>query len=74
MKHLLLFENFGGSTKFPHLIKSEPYWRKILSGNQFALSILDTIMARQNGYASDRQMQVLRRIERGDASPYHSKN
>ena len=74
MKNLILFENFDGNPKFPHLIKSEPYWRKILSGNQFALSILDTIMNRQNGYASDRQMQVLRRVERGDTSPYNLKN
>jgi multimeric flavodoxin WrbA len=62
------------NTKFPHQIKSEKYWRQILTGNDFALKILDTVMKNQKGFASDRQMEVFRRVERGDKSPYPTKN
>jgi hypothetical protein len=60
--------------KFTHKINSEKYWRRILDGNQFALKILDTVMKKQNGMASDRQWEVLKRAEIGDKSPYHTKN
>jgi multimeric flavodoxin WrbA len=60
--------------KFPHQIKNEKYWRQILSGNQFAIGILDTVMKKQRGFASDRQMEVMRRVETGDKSPYSTKN
>lgn len=68
------------SANFPHEIKSETYWRQILknvnnpSQRDFATKILDTIMKKQQGFASDRQMEVLRRVEKGDTSPYHPKN
>jgi hypothetical protein len=60
--------------KFPHEIKSETYWRQVLKGNDFALKILDTVMKKQKGFASDRQMEVLDRVKRGDKSPYPTKN
>ena len=66
-----LFEDFK---KFPHEIKSEKYWKQILAGNSYALNILDTVMKKQKGFASDRQMEVMRRVEKGDKSPYHPKN
>ena len=62
------------SAQFPHEIKSEKFWKQILVGNDFALKILDTVMKRQKRFASDRQMEVLRRVEKGDKSPYNTKN
>jgi hypothetical protein len=65
---------------FPNQIKSETYWRQILknvnnvSKREYATRILDSIMKKQNGFASDRQMEILRRVEKGDNSPYHTKN
>lgn len=59
---------------FPHEIKSELYWKQILKGNDFVLKMLDTIMKKQKGFASDRQMEVLKRAQRGDRTPYHPKN
>lgn len=58
----------------PHEIKSERYWRQILAGNDYALKVLDTVMLKQGGRASDRQMQIMRRVERGDRGPYSTKN
>ena len=55
-------------------IKSEKYWKQILSGNDYALKILDTVMKKQKGFASDRQMEVMRRVEKGDKTPYSPKN
>jgi len=70
-----IFEN-----KFPHQISSEQYWKKIIdslpnfSQRQFAHKILDTIVKKQGGKASDRQMEILRRAQRGDSSPYPTRN
>jgi hypothetical protein len=55
-------------------IKSEKYWRAVLSHDPYALKVLDTIMRSQKGFASERQMQVLDRARRGDKTPYHTKN
>jgi hypothetical protein len=68
------FENFLTENKFPHEIKSEKYWRQILGNDTYANKILDTIMKKQDGRASDRQMAILRRVERGDKTPYPTKN
>ena len=68
------FNDFINESKFPHEIKSEKYWRHIIGNDQFVNSILDTIMFKQRGFASDRQMQILRKLERGDTTPYHPKN
>ena len=62
------------SDRFPHEIKSEKYWRTIVYGDNYLSGVLDTIMNKQGGRASDRQMAVLRRKERGDTSPYPTKN
>lgn len=62
------------SDRFPHEIKSEKYWRAIVYGDKYLSDVLDTIMKKQGGRASDRQMGVLRRKERGDTSPYPTKN
>ena len=67
-------ESIEESVQFPHEIKSEKFWKQILVRNDFALKILDTVMKRQKGFASDRQMEVLRRVEKGDKSPYNTKN
>lgn len=59
-----------------HKINSEKYWRRILDDNRFkfALDVLNTIMAKQNGMATDRQWAILKRAETGDTSPYHPRN
>lgn len=61
-------------SKFPHEIKSEKYWRDMVYGDKFLNDVLDTIMKKQNGFASDRQMSVLRRKVSGDTTPYSTKN
>jgi hypothetical protein len=67
-------DEFLNESKFPHEIKSEKYWRNIVYGDKYLGEVLDTIMKKQGGRASDRQMAVLRRKERGDTSPYPTKN
>jgi hypothetical protein len=67
-------------TAFPHEIRSESYWRKIIASipqpkqREYMTRIFDGIMRKQRGFASDRQMQLLKRAERGDASNWHPKN
>ena len=68
------FEKFLNENSFSHEIKSESYWRKIIGNNKYATDVLDTIMKKQNGKASARQMAILRRAESGDNSPYPTKN
>jgi len=70
------FETFvnENESKFPHEIKSEKYWRQIVGNDKYANDVLDTIVKKQRGKASDRQMAILRRVERGDKSPYPTKN
>jgi hypothetical protein len=62
------------NSKFPHEIKSVEYWSQILVDSPYALRILDTIINKQSGFASDNQMNILRKVERGDKRPYNSKN
>jgi hypothetical protein len=38
------------------------------------LNFVDSIFKRQRGFATERQKEVLSRKERGDTTPYHSKN
>ena len=73
-KFVKKFPEVINESKFPHEIKSEKYWRQILGQNKCANEVLDTIMTKQHGMASDRQMAILRRVERGDTSPYPTKN
>lgn len=62
------------NSKFPHEIKSERYWRNIIGNDPYLTRVLTTIMNKQKGFASDSQMQVLRRRQNGETSPYSSKN
>ena len=68
------------SAQFPHQIKSETYWKKIIdsvpnpSNRSYLSKVFDTVMKKQSGFASDRQMELLRRAEKGDTTPYHTKN
>jgi hypothetical protein len=62
------------SAKFPHEIKSERYWRNIIGNDPYLIKILNTIMTKQNSFASDSQMQLLRRRQNGETSPYSAKN
>lgn len=68
------FNQYINESKFTHKIKSEKYWRAILGNNKYGNKVLDTILHKQNGFASDRQYEILKRIERGDTKPYHPKN
>jgi len=74
------WEKANESVNFPHEIKSEDYWRKIIStvpnisNRKKVTEILDTVMKKQKGFASERQMEVLRRAQKGDTSPYNTKN
>lgn len=63
------FQSFLNEEK----IASFEYWEKVLAGNSYALKVLDTIRGNE-GNASPRQMAILRRAERGDKTPYSSKN
>jgi hypothetical protein len=42
--------------------------------DKYLTDVLDTVFKRQRGFASDRQMAVLRRKEMGITTPYHTKN
>lgn len=68
----MMFEEF--KNPFPHQIKSEKYWTQVLKDSEFAMKLLKTVMTKQNGFASDRQMAIFRRVEKGDKSPYPAKN
>jgi multimeric flavodoxin WrbA len=75
MRRFFGFNEFlNEAEKFPHEIKSETFWKQVLKGNDYALKVLDTVMKKQKGFASDRQMEVLDRVRRGDKSPYPTKN
>lgn len=69
------FINEAQKPLFTHKV-NEKYWRRILSmqNNPMPIAILNTIMTKQNGMASDRQWEVLKRAESGDKTPYHTKN
>lgn len=66
-------ENNPGS-RFPHYLKNERYWRGVVYGDKYLTAVLDTVFKKQNGFASDRQFQVLKRKELGITTPYHTKN
>jgi len=70
------FDDFINEAQSPlkHKINSEKYWKQILDGNDFAMKILVTVLTKQNGMATDRQWEVLKRAESGDKTPYHPKN
>jgi hypothetical protein len=68
-----LLEN-SPNPKFPHELKNERYWRNVTYNDRYLNDVLDTIFKRQRGFASDRQMAVLRRKEMGITTPYHTKN
>ena len=70
------FDEFINEAQSPlkHKINSEKYWKRILDGNDFAMKILVTVLTKQNGMASDKQWEVLKRAESGDKTPYHPKN
>jgi hypothetical protein len=73
---MLTFNEFINEAQSPlkHKINSEKYWKRILHGNDFAMKILVTVLTKQNGMATDRQWEVLKRAESGDKTPYHPKN
>ena len=58
---------------FKNQIKSEKYWRTVLN-SQYAIDVLNTIIKRQNGFVSDRQLSILDRDRKGIKSPYPTKN
>jgi hypothetical protein len=60
--------------KFPHEMKNERYWRNVTYNDQYLTGVVDTVFKRQGGFASDRQIAVLRRKEMGITTPYHTKN
>jgi multimeric flavodoxin WrbA len=84
IKESMKFLKFGDflheAAQFPHEIKSESYWKKIIdsvpniSQRTYLSSVLNTVMKKQGGKASDRQMEVLRRAASGDKTPYSTKN
>lgn len=69
------FINEAQKSLFTHKV-NEKYWRRILSmqNNPMPIAILNTIMTKQNGMASDRQWEVLKRAESGDKTPYSTRN
>ena len=69
-----LFNEVVENNKFKHQIKSEEYWKQVLKSSKYALSVLNTIMNKQNGYASDAQMVILNRAKGGDKERYSNKN
>lgn len=70
------FKNFVNESKgkYPHEIKNEKYWRDIAYGDSYLNKVLDSIMQNQKGFASDRQMTLLKRKASGDSTPYSTKN
>lgn len=64
----------GTKKRTQRMPKSEAYWRNIVGGDAYLNGVVDSIFKRQRGFATDRQLQVLTRKERGDTTPYHSKN
>lgn len=61
------------SAKFCNEIKSEQYWRKVLQSDKYAIKVLDTVMKKQKGFASDRQMDIMKKVASGDKK-YSTKN
>lgn len=62
-----------GKSEFTHEIKSVKFWNQVLS-SKYAKNILNTIMTKQNGFASDRQMMILKAERDGLKINYTTKN
>ena len=60
--------------------KDLEYWRELWriqpknSTGEYNRGVLKTVFKKQKGYATDRQKEILVRIETGDTSPYSPKN
>ena len=83
IKLLNILQEVIQEKKMKYMITPEKdieYWRKLWqiqpnnSTGKFNRSVLATVFRDQKGYATDRQEEVLRRIETGDTSPYSPKN
>jgi hypothetical protein len=74
LKYNEFINEAGPNQKFPFELKNERYWRNITYNDKYLTDVLDTVFKRQRGFASDRQMAVLRRKEMGITTPYHTKN
>jgi hypothetical protein len=74
LKYNEFINEAGPNQKFPFELKNERYWRNIAYNDKYLTDVLDTVFKRQRGFASDRQMAVLRRKEMGITTPYHTKN
>jgi hypothetical protein len=74
LKYNEFINEAGPNQKFPFELKNERYWRNVAYNDKYLTDVLDTVFKRQRGFASDRQMAVLRRKEMGITTPYHTKN
>ena len=83
VKLLNILQEVIQEKKMKYMITPEKdieYWRKLWqiqpnnSTGKFNRNVLATVFRDQKGYATDRQEEVLRRIETGDTSPYPPKN
>jgi hypothetical protein len=74
LKYNEFINEAGPNPKFPHELKNERYWRNVAYNDKYLTDVLDTVFKRQRGFASDRQMALLRRKEMGITTPYHTKN
>jgi hypothetical protein len=59
---------------YPHEIKSELHWQQVLKDSPYALKVLKTVMTKQNGFASDKQMAIMKRAKGGNQTTYSRKN
>jgi hypothetical protein len=60
-------------SEFTHEIKSVKFWNQVLT-SKYAKDIFKTIMTKQNGFASDRQMMILKAERDGLKINYTTKN
>ncbi len=74
LKYNEFINEAGPNQKFPFELKNERYWRNIAYNDKYLTDVLDTVFKRQRGFASDRQMALLKRKEMGITTPYHTKN
>lgn len=83
IKLLDLLQEVTSKNKMEYMItpkKDLEYWRKLWtiqpdnSTGKFYRGVLETVFKNQRGYATDRQKEILIRIETGDTSPYSPKN
>jgi hypothetical protein len=83
IKLLNILQEVIQEKKMKYMITPEKdieYWRKLWQiqpnspTGKFNRGVLATVFSKQKGYATDRQEEVLRRIETGDTSPYSPKN